>query len=895
MFNKPVVKGFISFLTKMKLSNFIVLFTLLAIIFSETLIALQSYWLHGEFVNRDFLIIGFFTPLVVAAVFFTIFSLMIHHLRNLEKQKDTLVEALNEKAELLQNVINENLDPVVAKDWEGKFVLVNEACAALYGTTPDEMIGKDDGDYIEDKAQAEFFRNNVQEIMREGVTKIVYEDSYDVKSGEKRHYKSTKTPYKNSKGQNQILVVAHDITQDKIREEELTFTNYTLSKVSDANYLVDENANIVRVNEAASKMLGYTKEELESMTVFDIHPASTQKKWKNRFQEIEKLDSMLMEAQHRRKDGTYIPVEININHVKYKGVNYHLSFVRDITQKKEQQQKLEHMAHYDALTGLPNRVLLSDRIEKAMTQAVRRKNLIAIAYIDLDGFKEVNDTYGHKMGDILLKRLAQTMQKLLRESDTISRLGGDEFVAVLTDIKEKKFVDIFLKRLLVALSRPIEIDGINLAVSASIGVTFYPQEESISSEQLIRQADSAMYEAKVLGKNRFVIFNDSKEINLIKNTQEYERVEEALNNGEFELYYQAKVNMRSGDILGAEALIRWNHPQKGLLYPIEFLPLVEGKSLSVEIDKWVIQEALKQLKEWKKESLEYSISVNIGAQILQELDFVSFLQEQLDEYEEVDNELLILELLETNALENLEHIRIVIEKCKAFGVNFSLDDFGTGYSTLTYLKHLPVTQIKIDRTFVQDILDDPDDLIIVDGIFSFAQAFNREIIAEGVESVEHGEMLLQLGCELAQGYAISRPIDINAFILFTKSWKLPEVWKKTATINRSDTSILFASVEHRSLIKTIKSYLEDDPKELDIRTLDDCRFGKWIHSKMGTTYENSESYQRVVKFHSEIHNQVDMIILTRHNSSTQEKEFALARLNELSKKLLNELNHLYEK
>ena len=298
------------------------------------------------------------------------------------------------------------------------------------------MLGKDDGDFIPDKEQAEFFKKNVQEIMTKGVVDIVYEESIDVQSGERRAYKSVKIPYQNSKKESQILVVAHDITEQKKREEDLKFMNYALDRTSEANFLINNEGKFLRVNQAASNYLGYSKEELSTMEVFDINTNLSKDKWAQECSRIKELGSLIREMVHSRKDGSTYFAEVNVNYIEYQGKEYYLSFVRDISEQKEQQRKLEHLAHYDSLTSLPNRVVLADRIEQAMAHSQRRENFIAIAYIDLDGFKEINDTYGHAIGDKLLQTLSIKMKKLLRKGDTVARLGGDEFVALLVDIND---------------------------------------------------------------------------------------------------------------------------------------------------------------------------------------------------------------------------------------------------------------------------------------------------------------------------------------------------------------------------------------------------------------------------------------------------------------------------
>jgi diguanylate cyclase (GGDEF)-like protein len=295
---------------------------------------------------------------------------------------------------------------------------------------------------------------------------------------------------------------------------------------------------------------------------------------------------------------------------------------KDITEKKKYEQELEYGAHYDALTGLPNRVLKSDRLRQAMVQSQRRGTKLAVIYLDLDGFKEVNDEFGHSVGDQLLIALAGAMKQVLRDGDTLSRLGGDEFVAIIADLNDTEGALPIIHRLLEAVSKPVQIDSSMIQVSASIGVTFYPQIDNVDGDQLIRQADQSMYEAKQSGKNRYHIFDPDHDRTIRIRHENVERIRQALNNNEFVLYYQPKINMRTNKLIGAEALIRWNHPGQGLILPLEFLPLIENHPLAIEIGEWVINEAIVQIKRWLEDGIDLPVSVNVGAKQLLQEDFV---------------------------------------------------------------------------------------------------------------------------------------------------------------------------------------------------------------------------------------------------------------------------------
>ena len=454
----------------------------------------------------------------------------------------------------------------------------------------------------------------------------------------------------------------------------------------------------------------------------------------------------------------------------------YVALFSDITAIKEHQDQLEHMAHFDALTRLPNRLLLSDRLRQGMASAERRAQTLAVVYLDLDGFKSVNDQHGHEVGDQLLIALASRMKQGLREGDTLARIGGDEFVAVLIDLSDSDASVPMLTRLLAAAAQSVQLGDLSLQVSASIGVTFYPQAQPIDADQLLRQADQAMYQAKLSGKRRYHVFDAGQDSNTRVHFESLERIRLAVSQREFVLHYQPKVNMRSGKVIGAEALIRWQHPERGLLSPDAFLPVIEDDSLAVVIGEWVIETALTQVELWRADGLDIPVSVNVGARQLQQADFSERLRLVLAAHPPLTPSCLELEILETSALEDVAQVSQLIESCAPLGVNFALDDFGTGYSSLTYLKRLRVNTLKIDQSFVRDMLEDPDDLAILRGVIGLASAFNRQVIAEGVETVAHGTLLLQLGCELAQGYGIAQPMPGDELPAWAVAWRPETEW-----------------------------------------------------------------------------------------------------------------------
>jgi len=552
-----------------------------------------------------------------------------------------------------------------------------------------------------------------------------------------------------------------------------------------------------------------------------------------------------------------------------------VSIYMDVTETRQHQRELEHLAHFDALTALPNRVLLADRLRQGMAQVQRRGLQLGVAYLDLDGFKAINDTHGHNAGDQVLLALAGRMKLALREGDTLARLGGDEFVAVLMDMSGPQDAVPLLARLLAAADQPMPLQGCALQVSASIGVTFYPQGEEVDAEQLLRQADQAMYQAKQAGKNRFHFFDAANDLNRRGQLEGLQRISEALAQHEFVLYYQPKVNMRSGAVVGAEALIRWQHPQRGLLPPAAFLPLIEDHALAVEVGQWVIDTALAQMSTWRAAGLHLPVSVNVGARQLQQAGFAERLRTSLADWPQVSPADLQMEVLETSALEDMARVTHTMAQCRAMGVQFALDDFGTGYSSLTYLKRLPVAQLKIDQSFVRDMLDDPDDLSILIGVLDMSASFHRQVIAEGVETAAHGQMLLRLGCELAQGYGIARPMAAQAMPDWVANWHGDPLWQGVPVVSRQLMPLLFAATEHRAWVLALENHLNGQREGTALLDRHRCNVGQWIDGGGLLGLADQHAAQQVLALHQQMH------VLGSHLCELKARHQAAAALQQM--------------
>ncbi|MBY0455273.1 MAG: EAL domain-containing protein [Burkholderiaceae bacterium] len=566
--------------------------------------------------------------------------------------------------------------------------------------------------------------------------------------------------------------MARDVTQRKADQKRLQLAASVFTHAREGIIITDVQGNIVDVNETFTRITGYSSQEVLGRNPrFLRSDRQGPDFYKAMWQSLTSKGHWYGELWNHTKDGSLYAEMLTIGTVyddDGQALNY-VGLFSDITLQKEHQQELEHIAHYDPLTNLPNRVLLSDRLRQAMAQCQRSDSLLAVVFLDLDGFKSINDRHGHDVGDLLLISLAQRLKNALREGDTLARIGGDEFIAVLAGLENSNNYVPVLERMLQAAAEPVPFGKIMLQVSASLGVTIFPQDAA-DAEQLMRHADQAMYQAKQAGKNCYHIFDIKNDITINTHTEQLIGIIRALHNNEFVLYYQPKVNIRTNEIIGSEALIRWQHPEKGLLEPSHFLPILEGKSAAAELDEWVIDKVFEQLVEWKTHGFSTPVSINISAVSLQNHGFVQRLYDRQIKYPQLSSNIIELEILETSTLEDITTAASIITACKNIGIKFALDDFGTGYSSLTYLRRLPADQLKIDQSFIRDMLDDPDDLAIVKGIMGLAEAFKRTVIAEGVESTAHGELLLDMGCELAQGYGIAHPMPPEMLPNWSAQW-----------------------------------------------------------------------------------------------------------------------------
>lgn len=548
--------------------------------------------------------------------------------------------------------------------------------------------------------------------------------------------------------------------------------------------ITDAEGRIVDANDNFLRITGYHKPELIGKTPQLLRSGyQTDEFYRDMWAAIRTSGQWRGEIWNRRKNGEVYAEWLTIRAVQdQKGavLNF-IGVYSDISPVRERQKQLERIAHFDPLTGLPNRLLLSDRIAQAVDRALIDEVAIAVAYIDLDGFGAINEQLGYRAGDALLREVSQRLQACLAGRGELARTGGDEFVAILSRIDSETVCGPLLDAMLEAVSEPVSLGSDLRSVTASMGVAFFPQDGE-HPDAMLRNAHHALVSAKLAGKNRYCFFNAEQFGSLLARNQMIARLRQAIATGEFELHYQPKVSMRSGEVVGAEALIRWRHPERGLLSPAAFLADVESDpELSDQLADWVLETGIRQLARWAEAGLCAGISINISARQLQPGKLSVRVRELLAANPAVKPGKLTLEILETHALDDIGRANQAMEECLALGVRFSLDDFGAGYSSLAYLRQLKVAQIKIDQGFVRTMLEDAGNLAIVEGVLGLANVFDREVIAEGVETEQHGLRLIGLGCELAQGYGISRPMPADDFAGWQKGWKPYASWCSAAS------------------------------------------------------------------------------------------------------------------
>jgi diguanylate cyclase (GGDEF)-like protein/PAS domain S-box-containing protein len=780
--------------------------------------------------------------LVVASSLILLLLLVIarqnYSLRISENKVTQYLKEIEKRHQFLRSTFTAIPDLVWIKDPTGIYLDCNSRYERFMGKTREDILGQTDHAHMP-ASQASQIELDDQQVLQLRMPSIE-EEKYCFKSdGHEEVLEIIKTPILDAS--NDIigmLGIGRDITSRKRAEEALRLSREVFENILEGIMVTDREGLIVDVNPAFNKITGYERHDVLGQSPSILNSGrQSQTFYEEMWQQLQTVGFWKGEVWNRNKNGEIYAEQLSISSLKDKHgkIEFFVGIFSDITRSKQQQEQLSMMAHYDVLTSLPNRALFADRFNQAILHSKRNQTLLAVCFIDLDNFKPVNDNYGHETGDQLLVEVAQRLLESVRGEDTVSRLGGDEFALLLNDINSEKECMRTLDRILHNLEMPFLINGYSHYISASIGTTLYPRDDE-DVDTLLRHADQAMYQAKIAGKHRYNVFDSYHDKVVTEKQLVQDQVKKALYADELTLFYQPKINMGTGEVYGVEALLRWQHPEQGLIPPLSFLPQISNTELEVEVGEWVINQAIRQLHEWFKQDIELEISVNIASHHLQQSSFVSRLAYALNEYPDLNPQQLQLEVLESSVLADLKKIRETIDACRnRLGVSVALDDFGTGYSSLTHLRSFSADTVKIDKSFIQDMLDDPNDYVIVDGVIGLAESFSRKVIAEGVESREHGLMLLAMGCHLAQGFGIARPMPAGDFSSWLKRYRPEQSWlnyaakPRSLADNKSTLLNLTFKQWHARFLARINA-AADSSLEWPIMDTSRCHCGVWIEA-----------------------------------------------------------------
>lgn len=661
-----------------------------------------------------------------------------------------------------------------------------------------------------------------------------------------------------------------DVTPEVRAEEQLQLAASVFVNAQEGITITDAGGFITDVNPAFTRITGYSRDEVLGRSPKLLSSGHQDAAFYARMWDaLRNSGAWRGEIWNRNKAGEVYPELLSVAVVKdvTGQVSHYISSFSDITHLKDREVHLDRLAHYDPLTSLPNRRLLDDRLRQAIAHTRRAGKIMAVAVFDLDHFKPINDEFGHAAGDMALVEVARRLRACVRENDTVARSGGDEFVLILQNLEWVEECDALLARILHDVTQPVDLgEGHRAQLSASIGLTLFPQDP-VDPEKLLQHADQAMYQAKQAGRNRYQLFDAAHDRLVREHRRLIEDLALALEQGQFMLHYQPKVDMVAGRVMGVEALLRWRHPERGLLLPAEFLYAVMHSNIEIPLGEWVLETALQQASRWQADGLHLTVSINLAVGHLLHVDFPAQLAAALQRYPNVVPATIELEIIESSALADLDHAAVAIKACQTLGVRVALDDFGTGYSSLAYFKNLPVDVLKIDQTFIRDMNENAADLAIIEGVIKIAAAFGREVVAEGVETIEQGILLLHMGCRLAQGYAIARPMAAESLPHWLTSWSVEPSWQSMAGLDlqREDLLLVVAASLHRQWVGQLIACIEAEPGRLLPPSAQTCRLGRWLTGVGQQRHAHLDEFRHAASLHAELH-ELAAQILSLHRS-----------------------------
>lgn len=670
-------------------------------------------------------------------------------------------EALRESEKRYRQMFDNNravklvIDPL-----DGQIVDVNRAAVEFYGYTRENLRSMRVSDLNilpEDEIRSEMEKAASRQ-------QSYFEFRHRIASGEIRDVEVYSGPFE-VEGKTFLYSIISDVTEKRYAESLLRIQATAIESSMDGIAVIDSGGKIAYVNDSFKKLYGYPERDLVGRPWIHLHAEDEQERLeRDVMARLDRSGQWAGSSIGLRRNALQFPEEMSLTRLEDGSF---VCVVRDVTERTQAEEQIRHLAYHDPLTELPNRLLFRDRLNVALSHALRQDGHLAVLFLDLDRFKVINDSLGHNTGDALLQAVAERVLEVVRESDTVARLGGDEFTVLLPTLRSQEDAVSIARKILETIRAPFFIEGRELFVTTSIGVSIFP-DDGEQADELIKNADTAMYQAKENGRNNIQSFN------AVVNARTLERL--ALENGlrrglahsEFEIYYQPIIDLPSGGLHGCEALLRWNHPENGVIPPGNFIRLAEETGLMVPIGTWVLNEAASQLGRWHAEGFDdLKIAVNVSASQIQQADFIDHVWAAIDRAG-IEPRFLEIEITESYAMEDPEVSAETLAQLKAVGVSISVDDFGTGYSSLSYLKRFPIDTLKIDASFVRDMNDDEDTAEIVSAIIAMGRNLRLRIVAEGVELEQHRDRLLENRCDRAQGFLYSPPLTADAFVAFLR-------------------------------------------------------------------------------------------------------------------------------
>ncbi|QTQ39089.1 Diguanylate cyclase/phosphodiesterase, PAS domain-containing [Aromatoleum petrolei] len=692
------------------------------------------------------------------------FDLLFRELRqrelNLESEVAERTASLR-ASQALNRAFLENSPAIsVLKDASGRYTLVNRAFERFAGRSRDEMIGRTVYELLPEAVARKLDNHDAQ--VRDRVEPLVMVESI-VAGQVDRIFETVRFPVFDDDGHlNGTGAILTDVTELRLAEARHAMM---LRTSMDALVVLDPEGRFIEVNDATCALSGYTREQLLAMRLADVEAVYDERALRVELERIARAGSARFDSRWRRADGSVRDIEVSVNYVNHPVAPCYFSFVRDITERKAAVARIEHLAHYDQLTGLPNRLLFEEYARAALQRAQQAQRACALVHLDLDNFKVINDTLGHVVGDGLLREIGARVRKLGMDECCSCRFGGDEFLILVEDVADDSAPAQFVQQVLVEFARPVVVEMHELVSTVSIGVSMFPRDGA-DFDTLFKNADTATYVAKAAGRNTYRFFESSMQADALERMRLLARLRTAIGRGELRLHFQPQLDLLTGAVIGAEALVRWEHPELGLVLPARFIPLAEDSGLIVPIGTWVLREACRQAAAWQRDGLPpIVVAVNLSVVQFRHGDLVETVTDALRE-SGLDARFLELEVTESILIGDAETVSRTVTQLKSLGLKLSIDDFGTGYSNLAYLKRFAFDKLKIDQSFVRDMDSNADSCALVRAIVQMAHGLGLRTIAEGVERALLVEQLVALGCEEAQGYFFGRPVPPDEFAEF---------------------------------------------------------------------------------------------------------------------------------